>query len=525
MVNSQTKKKSYLIRIINLLLLPALAGLFIAISFPKFFLSFSFVIGFSLLFNSLLKDSLIKHLIFSFITGLSFSLVVFNWLTYSMVVYLDVNSLTAVLLLIGFSIVFSLYQFVLFSFISYKLKTYLGFEGLLITPFVWVLIELGREFFPFDGFPWNLLGYTLTPINEIAQITSLGGIYTLSLLAIYISLSIFLIFKFREKKSLYIFFIIFFVFVASYIYGLNRIKSYKDEGIEKKIAIIQGNISQNLKMDRSKRKYIVDKYVSLIKKADKFNPDIIILPESSLPFAPSYIDEVMLRFFIGIKDIKTKTILTGIDDVYIDIKNIKRKGSLKIYNTITLFSKKGKLLSQYRKIKLVPFGEYTPKFFSFLAKLLPYLSTDLDFSFGEKKNIIKYKDFKIVPLICFESIFPYFVADFSKKGNIIVNTTNDGWFGKTSAPYQHFEMARVRSIETGKYFIRVANTGISAVITPVGRIKRSLGLEKTGIIITKVYLTDRKTFFVKHLNIIYSLYILLPIFLTTILVLRKKFYK
>jgi apolipoprotein N-acyltransferase len=117
------------------------------------------------------------------------------------------------------------------------------------------------------------------------------------------------------------------------------------------------------------------------------------------------------------------------------------------------------------------------------------------------------------------------VADFSKKGNIIVNTTNDGWFGKTSAPYQHFEMARVRSIETGKYFVRVANTGISAVITPVGSIKKSLGLEKTGIIITKVYLTDRKTFFVKHLNIIYSLYILLPIFLTIVLFLRKKFYK
>ena len=517
MVNLKIKKKSILKIFSKYFFIPILSGFFIALSFPKYFFPFGFLIGFFFLLNSLTEDSLKKHLLISFLIGFSFSFFAFGWFTYAMEVYLDTNFILANLILILFSLVFSIYQFVIFSLIVYTLKNYVGNKALLVAPLIWVFIEITREFIPFTGFPWNLMGYTLSPINEIAQISSIGGIYLLSIIALYLSVATFYLLKFRNIKSVLSFFIIIGIFISIYIYGYNRIKGYTDKGVKKKVAIIQGNIKQNEKLDKSKKDYILDRYISLVKKADTLKPDIIILPESSLPFSPSYIDERYIKFFYSLNSIKTKLILAGIDDIIFD--NID---DVKIYNTITLFNKNGKVLAQYRKIKLVPFGEYTPKPFTIFSKIIPYLTVGIDFSKGKEKNLIVYKDFKIIPLICFESIFPYFVADFSKNGNLIINITNDGWFGDTSGPYQHFEMARVRAIETGKYLVRVANTGISAVISPVGEIKSVLGLNKTGVLIGDIYLNNNQTFFVSHLKEIYIFYILSPTFLVIILLFYNR---
>ncbi|RUM58286.1 MAG: apolipoprotein N-acyltransferase [Persephonella sp.] len=517
MENLKTRKKNILRIFSKYFFIPILSGLFIALSFPKYFFSFSFLIGFFFLFKSLIEDNFRTHLLISFLIGFSFSFFAFGWFTYAMEVYLDTNFILANLILILFSFVFSIYQFVIFSLAVYTLKNYVGNNALLVAPLIWVLIEITREFFPFTGFPWNLMGYTLSPINEIAQISSIGGIYLLSIIALYLSVATFYLFKFRNIKSILSFFIIVGIFIGIYIYGYTRIKGYTDDGVKKKVAIIQGNIKQNEKLDKSKKDYILGKYTEFIKRADKVNLlDIVILPESSLPFSPSYIDERYINFFISLREIKTKIILTGIDDIILTINDIN------VYNTITLFNKNGRVLSQYRKIKLVPFGEYTPEPFTIFSKIIPYLTVGIDFSKGKEKNLIVYKDFKIIPLICFESIFPYFVADFSKNGNLIVNITNDGWFGDTSGPYQHFEMSRIRAIETGKYLVRVANTGVSAVISPVGEIKSALGLNKTGILIGDVYLTNNKTFFVSHIKEIYISYILMPFFLTVILIFYKK---
>ncbi len=517
MENLKIRKRKILKTGSKYFIIPIISGLFIALSFPKYFFTFSFLIGFFFLFKSLIEDNFRTHLLISFLIGFSFSFFAFSWFTYAMEVYLDTNFILANLILILFSLVFSIYQFVIFSLAVYTLKNYVGNKALLVAPFIWVLIEITREFFPFTGFPWNLMGYTLSPINEIAQISSIGGIYLLSIIALYLSVATFYLFKFRNIKSVLSFIIIVGIFIGIYIYGYTRIKGYTDNGVKKKVAIVQGNIKQNEKLDKSKRDYILDRYIGLIKKVDNHNIDIVILPESSLPFTPSYIDKMYIKFFYSLNSIKTKLILTGIDDIILtDIDNIK------IYNTITLFNKKGRVLSQYRKIKLVPFGEYTPEPFTIFSKIIPYLTVGIDFSKGKEKNLIVYNDFKIIPLICFESIFPYFVADFSKNGNLIINITNDGWFGDTSGPYQHFEMSRIRAIETGKYLVRVANTGVSAIISPVGEIKSALGLNKTGTLIGDVYLTNNKTFFVLHLKEIYAFYIIFPIFLSITLIFHNR---
>ena len=517
MENLRTKRKNILKVFNKYFIIPLISGFLIALSFPKYFIPFSFLIGFFFLFKSLVEDSFKKHIFISFLTGFFFSLFAFGWLTYAMEVYLNTSPLLAKVILILFSIIFSIYQFVIFSLILFPLKRFIKTNVFIIAPFIWVVIEITREFFPFTGFPWNLLGYTLSPISEIAQISSIGGVYLLSLLAMYLSVGIFSFFYYKKFKSSIALLTLLLIFVLIYTYGYIRINNFTEKGIKKRVALVQGNIKQNEKLDKTKKKVILEKYIKLVKEADRFNPDIIILPESSLPFYPSYIDDLYIKFFSSLKDIKTKTLLIGIDDVILTEDN-----EIRVFNTITLFNKKGLSIDQYRKIKLVPFGEYTPKFFKIFAKLIPYLTTGIDFSTGERKNLIRYKEFKIIPLICFESIFPYFVADFSKKGNIIVNTTNDAWFGNTSAPYQHFEMARLRAIETGKYLVRIANTGISAIISPTGRIEKSLKLNETGVLIGDVYLLEDKTFFVSHLKLIYSFYVIFPIMLIVFFVLKER---
>ena len=174
-----------------------------------------------------------------------------------------------------------------------------------------------------------------------------------------------------------------------------------------------------------------------------------------------------------------------------------------------LFDKDHNLAGFYNKKKLVPFGEYVPFPFKIFSKMFPYLE-GYDFKSGNKTNLLIYKDFRIAPLICFEAIFPNFVSNFIlKNGNLLINITNDAWFGNSSAPFQHFEMARIRAIETGKYLVRAANTGISAIISPDGEIIKLSHLFKKEIIIGEISLTNNNTLWIKYKNQIFILFLTL----------------
>ena len=506
-------RKYKFINNLRFLLLAVFSGFFIAISFPNFFIPFVFIIGFFFYFKSLIKDNYKKHLIFSFLVGFSFSLTSFYWLYFATTEYINLTPVLSILVVIAISTVFSLYQFILFSIILLILKRYFTEKVLILAPFIWVNTEILREFFPFGGFPWNLMGYSLSYINQFAQITSIFGIYGLSLLCITLSISVFIFFHKKTVISGAILITSIVITVLIYIYGeyrTNNIELKSDKKVS--IAIVQGNINQALKLARNKEP-INDIYISLLNSINK-SVDLVILPETAIYFDPYYVDRTYLKFY---KKLKVKSpILTGIDHFKLT------ENSIKVYNGMFLLSPKLDVLDYYYKIKLVPFGEYTPKLFRFLGSIVKYLVSGLDFSSGKKKKIINYKGMKIVPLICFESIFPYFSGTFSQRGNIIINITNDAWFGNTSAPYQHFEMARVRAIENGKYLIRVANTGISAVIKPNGEISSLISLNKREIKYDKVYLLEEQTFFNRNIKYIYLFYTTSPFILLIFLIFTRK---
>ncbi len=464
--------------------------------------------GFFILLYAVYKAiSLKDSILYSLLTGFSFTVFSFYWIVFAVSYYGDVNLFVSVVLFVIFALSFSLFQFVPFGIFLHITKKYR--YSIFLAPFVWVILELLREYFPFSGFPWNLMGYTLSYINPVAQITSITGIYGLSFLTVFFAVSLFIL---LQRKNLVPAVVSIALFTGIYLWGNHRINSYTDTGTAKNVAIIQGNISEDVKLDNTKRLDVINKYLQLIQTASKYNVDLIILPESAIPVYPLYQEEDIYKiyFFDRLKEYK-KPVLSGFDNVYY------KSNRLILHNSVFLYDENNRLVDTYNKIKLVPFGEYVPFPFGIFRFLFPYLE-GYDFVPGKEKKVIQFKEFKIIPLICFEAIFPDFVSDFSKKGNLIVNVTNDAWFGRTSAPFQHFEMARVRAIETGRYLIRAANTGISAVINPVGEIESSLKLFEDGIILEKVYLNNKTTFWAKHhykiklvfitLFIVFSIFIL-----------------
>ena len=229
---------------------------------------------------------------------------------------------------------------------------------------------------------------------------------------------------------------------------------------------MQGNIPQHRKWDLNFRDEIMDRYEMLSREASKDSPDLIIWPETSAPgYLPDEAD-IFWRIRDLVRDLEVPILLGAptLDDE-----------GIRFYNSAILMSKKGKTIQQHDKLHRVPFGEYIPfeRYLNWLRDLIPIEIGD--FSRGTEFTIfsLQEKPVKFGVLICFEDIFPGLVRRFVKKGSrIIVNITNDAWFMKTSAPYQHAQASVFRAIENRVNVIRSANTGLSCFITPEGEITK-----------------------------------------------------
>jgi apolipoprotein N-acyltransferase len=479
------------------IVLSVISGLTLSISLPNYYIPFAFLVGYGLLFYLIEKNDTKRLILYSFIAGFIFSAISFYWIIYAIHYYGKIDLYLSSGLFLLFITAYSLYTFVLFSILLKLFYKRYNYKGFFISPFLMVLLEVVREYFPFTGFPWNLNGYMLSYINQIAQISSLFSIYGLSFFVLYFSVSFYMMFSNQHFRWIILNLLNIALFISIFLWGQSKIESYADKGESYKISILQGNIDETLKIERNTENdmIVLDKYISLFEKAKKDNPDLIILPESALPFFPFIDNDKKEYFFKEFEKIKIP-FLSGFDNVILN-KNLEIG---KVYNSLFLVDENGKYVDYYSKIKIVPFAEYSPIRFKFLEEIFEYMK-GIDFSPGEGQKLLTFqkngkRPMKIVSLICFESVFPNYVSSFvNKGGNVIVNITNDGWFGKTSAPYQHFEMARIRAIENNVYLIRAANTGISAIINPVGKIKSKLNLNTEGVLTDYVYLTDGRSFF------------------------------
>lgn len=339
----------------------------------------------------------------------------------------------------------------------------LGLYGLMLFPAVWVATELARAHF-LGGFPWVLLGYSQTTVLPVAQLASVFGVYGLSAVVAFVNASlVYAMYEVRWRRVAPLILALVSVFGVA-AWGEYRItsKALLVNGRPIRVALIQGNISQADKWNLNMRESILDTYLLMTRAAARHDPQLIVWPESSTPFS----FEADYSGATAVRDVVRETgipILLGSDQLEI-------ASEVKYYNAAFLLGPSGETEAVYRKIHLVPFGEFVP-FRKLLFFVEPLVEGVADFSAGSVPVVFPVEDHSISTAICYEVVYPGLIREFVLAGSELLTTiTNDAWFGTSSAPYQHFEQASMRAIEQGRYLIRAANTGISGIIDPYGQV-------------------------------------------------------
>lgn len=334
-----------------------------------------------------------------------------------------------------------------------------------------VLFEWIRSFI-LTGFPWNLAGYSLAFSDELIQTASVGGTYLLSLIAV-MSYSVWGIVN--KKTLLPAIVIVGGIYACLYGGGYYRINSFDIKESDTLVRLVQPSIPQTMKWNKESREQNFIEYINLSSKPGVKVPDLIVWGETASPFVLDR-DEVHLNM---LKPLLTKGsyLVTGM------ITYGQRKDRYVPYNSMVVFDNAANPVGYYHKSHLVPFGEYIP-----LREYLPEFIKPVANAIGEfgKGNGPSVMKFDRVPsfggIICYEAIFPDKIVDKKNKPQILINVTNDGWYGNSAGPYQHWVATKLRAVESGIEIIRVANNGISGVINFLGIEKKSLALNEKNFI-------------------------------------------
>ena len=451
-----------------------LFGLLAGLSFPPLYFVVFLPLSFCYLLTKIENATSNKNAFSSgLIFGFGYFLVQLYWISFSLLV--DIKTY---FWLIPFAI--SIIPLMCGAFIGlttvmlYFLIKKFNIENRCIITILFAILYVFFEYLRGLIFPWNLFSYIVGFSNILMQPVSIINIYFYDVILVFLLCFGYVFFSYKDKNIIvnkkyknyvYIYFIIILMIV---LFGFVRLQNANNKNFNINVKLVQANIKQNLKWDKNEIKNNLQKYINL--SEDDYS-DIIIWSESSIPY--------IVNKNTKIDFINNKVLITGA--VRGEFKDNKLN---KIWNSIFIF-KDGKVENYYDKHILVPFGEYIP-----FSKYLPFVKKitngNIDFSSGNMYNNIKIKDINFNPIICYEIAFPNYVAKKSKKADIILNLTNDGWFGISSGPYQHLVASRFRAVENKIPVIRVSNSGITAYIDEYGRIVKKINLNIEGILDLKI---------------------------------------
>jgi apolipoprotein N-acyltransferase len=264
------------------------------------------------------------------------------------------------------------------------------------------------------------------------------------------------------------------------LWGAARLRDSRltREGEPVRVALIQGNVPQTEKWDPARAAAIFERYLRLTREAAGNGAQFIVWPESATPF---YFDEdppSAQRVRQLVSDIRTP-LLFGTDE-------IERESPPKYFNSAFMLDETGTTAAVYRKVFLVPFGEYVP-FGTLLSFVGPLVEAVSSFSPGQHVTMLPVNGHMASTAICYEVVYPHLIRDGVLRGAELLTTiTNDAWYGESSAPWQHFDLATMRAIEQGRYLARAANTGISGIVDPYGRVTLRTALFETAAPIGEV---------------------------------------
>ncbi len=503
------KKKFYLESIFLIFL-----GVLTSLSLPPFnyiiinFLTFSFFYIFLIKKSENYKNKK-EFFLYGWLFGFGYFVSNIYWISISLTFDKNFNFLIpfAIILVPGFIALF--YAFVAYLFIILKPKKNLS--SFFLFSLIFGIIEFLRGSI-FTGFPWNLIAYSFSNQLEILNIISIIGTYSFNLfcISLFTSPSLFIL---RENKkdisvcvALLITMISFYIFGSQNLANLNKIKEQK---LDFKIRIISSNINIDRFYNNVNPISAIEELIK-ISSPQKNEKIIFIWPEGIIPG----ISKDQLKNYKWL--FKNKFSENHLLAIGINSKE-NENSYVKYYNSLSIFDHNLNIMNTYNKINLVPFGEFLPfeKILNSIG-LKTITNNYQSYSKGEKRDIIdlNYNNFslKILPLICYEIIYSGKIFN-TNNFDFIINISEDGWFGKSIGPDQHFTHSIYRAIESGKYVLRSANNGISAIINPLGVIEQKLDINETGYIDLTESIKIKTTLFARYGNKIFGLIILLYIFL------------
>jgi apolipoprotein N-acyltransferase len=383
-----------------------------------------------------------------------------------------------------------------FAVILARLRQSLGVPtAVLCAAPAWIATELGRQYV-WDGFPWALLGYSQVTILPVAQLASVTGVYGLSgLLALTSATVAFIVIDRRPRRWIACAAVVA-VLAGCVLWGRARMtaSSLARQGEQIRTAVVQGNIAQDEKWDPALRDAIIGRYLSLTRDAITAGATLIIWPESSLPV---YFEEDPRTAAIRRLAVEANvTLLIGSDQVErVRPFTPPDADENRYFNAAFLVKPDGTVGGVYRKMHLVPFGEYVPmqRLLFFVGPIVEAVSS---FTPGAEPVLLPVGNHRISTAICYEVIYGSLIRRFVRDGSELLTTiTNDAWYGWSSAAYQHWDQATLRAIENGRYLARAANTGVSGFVDPYGRVIEKSALFETRMLVGDLRLIQSRTIY------------------------------
>lgn len=491
----------------NRLLLPAVSGVGLWLAFPPLPAGFLGWIALTPLLISLRKaQSAGEAIRIGVIFGLAFNLTSLHFIAFNS----GAPPFLAVSSMIGMALILTLFGPV------FALPQYLAFRkwgdwGLAAAPFFWGTMEYLRSLGEI-GFPWNITPLTQANYLTVIQMASITGIWGISF---WVAGANALFYRFLNGGRIWI--VPFIIWIAlPFGLGFLYLKNAPQPYDHIKIGLVQGNIDPAEKWSNGLY-HSLNIYERLSAELDSLH--LLVWPETAVPSNLRH--QIRPQLFLWrLADSLGYPVFTGALDSGFDERGIEYN-----YNSAFLIKPGFHSLEQYNKIQPVPFGERVP-----FQKLFPILGKlnfgQAEFTPGDEHHIFQLERASFGAMICFESIFPRLSRRYIRDGaDFLVNITNDGWYGKTSEPYQHALLTRFRAVETGRSLVRAANTGISSMIDAQGRIIVQSPLEVEAVLEAELPLYDGSTFYMKYGDVFAIVISMVSLLILMVCLLPERFFR
>jgi apolipoprotein N-acyltransferase len=412
-----------------------------------------------------------------------------SWVYHVMHLYGGLSPTVAFGLLILFSFFIGLHHAVFGALLAWAARSRAGFsrKALVLAPFLWVAVELLRTYVV--SFPWDLLGTAEIENTSLVRLAAVTGVYGISFEIALVNAAFaaaFLVRIGRRRTMMSA------ALTAAIVLQATQLVKFDHFPTDHTARLVQLNLPLNDEWNAENYPKRLPTLVDLSTQPNRGGqaPSIVIWPESPGPF---FVNDPTFLQALGRVSSSGSYVIAG----SLGIKDQSAKSPQLVYNSAVAVGPNGTVQSRYDKIHLVPWGEYIPykALFSFAEALTHQVGT---FEPGTQRVPLQLGSTRFGVFICYESVFPGEVREFADHGaEVFVNISNDGWFGESGAPEQHLNMARMRAIENQRWILRATNTGITAVIDPMGRVTNTIPRNEAAILDADFSTSAEVTFYTR----------------------------